>query len=132
VKMEDIVIFKSDKISSYFASLKKDTGLTQGFWIIQRILPVVIRLIRDTNNPGFTQALKNIDEYLKPKQKIFGLAHIMLLNLEGEIVYSSDPAYSQKHFLKPAPDPDADGKERRYGRGSRKSHRGGQLSDQAL
>lgn len=102
--LQDIVIFKADKIETYFASIKANIGMAQGFNNIKRNLPVLIRLADKTDSPEFRAARKMLDSQLSIIQASFGLADIMLVNPEGRIVYSRNVG-DLGVFLNTLPDP---------------------------
>ncbi len=117
-ELQDIAAFKADRIETYFASLKADIEIAQGYYNIKKNLPVLTRLTDDPNNPKFLAAKKMLDEQLQRMQSVLGLSDIMLVNPIGEVVYSSNPKHIPKDFLNPLPDPQqkafAEGKNRVY------------------
>jgi PAS domain S-box-containing protein len=103
--LKDTVSFKAEKIETMLISLKHNIIIAQSFWNIKKNLPTLIRFSRDAANPEFVAAKKILDEQLQPMQEILGLDTIILLDNEGKLVYSSNPADTQKNFLNPLPDP---------------------------
>ncbi|MDP2921974.1 MAG: ATP-binding protein [Candidatus Omnitrophota bacterium] len=102
--LRDIVFFKADKIETYFASLKANIAVAQGFYNIKRNLPILTRLADKTDDPEFRAAQKMLDSQLSVMQAALGLADIMLVNPDGRIVYSRSLGDSSV-FLSTLPDP---------------------------
>lgn len=104
-ELQDIAAFKADRIETYFASLKANIEVAQGYYNIKKNLVVLTRLAADPNNPKFLAAKKMLDEQLQRMQSVLDLSDIMLVNPIGKIVYSSNPNHIPKDFLNPLPDP---------------------------
>ena len=103
--LQDITAFKADKIETYFAGLKTNIEVAQGYYNIKKNLPVLTRLADNPNDPKFLAANKMLDEQLQRMQFVLGLSDIMLVNSEGKIVYASNVEHHPKDFLNPLPDP---------------------------
>ena len=88
--LQEIAAFKADKIETYFAGLKADIELAQGYYNIRKNLPVLNRLANDPNNPEFLAAKKMLDDQLQRMQSVLGLSDVMLVDPKGRIVYSSN------------------------------------------
>jgi signal transduction histidine kinase/HAMP domain-containing protein len=118
LELQDIAAFKADRIETYFAALKANIEVAQGYYNIKKNLPVLTRLADDPNNPKFLAAKKMLDEQLQRMQSVLGLSDIMLVNPIGEVVYCGNPKHIPKDFLNPLPDPQqkafVEGKNRVY------------------
>jgi signal transduction histidine kinase len=116
--LQDIAAFKADKIETYFAGLKANIEVAQGYYNIKKNLPVLTRLADHPNDPKFLAADKMLDEQLQQMQSVLGLSDIMLVNSEGKIVYASNVDHHPKDYLNPLPDPQqkafTEGKNRVY------------------
>jgi signal transduction histidine kinase len=116
--LQDIAALKADKIEAYFAGLKANIEVAQGYYNIKKNLPVLTRLVHDPNNPQFLAAKKQLDEQLQKMQSVLGLSDIMLVNSKGRVVYSSSPSHYSKDFMEILPDTKqkafAEGKNRVY------------------
>ncbi|MBI4826090.1 MAG: PAS domain S-box protein [Nitrospirae bacterium] len=116
--VRDIAAFKADKIETYFAGLKANLELSQGYYNIRKNLPVMIRLAKAPDNPEFVLSRKILDAQLQHMQSVLSLSDIMLANPMGEIVYSSNPEHKLKDFLGMLHDPQqkafAEGKNKVY------------------
>ena len=75
--LQDMVIFKADKIETYLAWIKANIGMAQGFNSIKRNLPVLIRLADKTDSAEFRAARKMLDSQLSMMQEALGLSDIM-------------------------------------------------------
>jgi len=117
-ELQDIAAFKADRIETYFAGLKSNIEVAQGYYNIKKNLPVLSRLAGDPNNPKFFASKKMLDEQLQRMQSVLDLSDIMLVNTIGEVVYCGNPKHIHKDFLNPLPDPQqkafAKGKNRVY------------------
>ncbi len=102
--LQDIAAFKADKIETYFAGLKANIEVAQGYYNIKKNLPVLTRLVHDPINPQFLDAKKMLDEQLQHMQSVLGLSDIMLVSSKGRVVYSSSPAHYSKDFMNILPD----------------------------
>ncbi len=116
--LQDIAAFKADKIETYFAGLKTNIEVAQGYYNIKKNLPVLIRLADHPSDPKFLASNKMLDGQLQRMQSFLGLSDIMLINIEGKIVYTSNVEHQPIDFLNPLPDPQqkafAEGKNRVY------------------
>jgi PAS domain S-box-containing protein len=104
--LQDITVFKADKIETYFSGLKGNIETAQGFYNIKKNLPVLTRLAGDPNNPEFLAAKNMLDEQLQQMQSVLQLSDIMLVDPEGKVVYSSNPRHYPKDFSNPLADPE--------------------------
>jgi hypothetical protein len=60
--LQDIAAFKADRIETYFAGLKGNIEVAQGYYNIRKNLPVLVRLAKTPDAPEFLFRLKNADE----------------------------------------------------------------------
>ena len=95
-QLQDLTIFRADKIEVYFAGLKAHIEIAQGFYNIKKNLPIMTRLADDPGNQEFLDAKKMLDAQLQQMQSVSGLSDVMLVNPQGRVVYSIRPG----HFLK--------------------------------
>jgi PAS domain S-box-containing protein len=94
--LQDIAAFKTDKIETYFAELKNNIEITQGFYNIKKNLPMLTRLAGDPNNPQAVNARKTLVEQLQHMQSVLHLSDIMLVNLEGKVVFANKSGHYSK------------------------------------
>jgi PAS domain-containing protein len=87
--LQDVAAFKADKIETYFAGLKGNIEIAQGFYNIKKNLPILIRFADDSNNPEFVFARKTLEEQLQQMQTVSDMSDIMLVNPKGTIVYAN-------------------------------------------
>lgn len=95
-QLQDLTIFRADKIEVYFAGLKAHIEIAQDFYNIKKNLPIMTRLADDHGNQEFLDAKKMLDAQLQQMQSVSGLSDVMLVNPQGRVVYSIRPG----HFLK--------------------------------
>ena len=103
--LQDVAAFKANKIETYFAGLKTNIVLAQGYYNIKKYLPILTRLAGNQNDPKLHAANEILDEQLQQMQSVLGLSEIMLANPEGKIVYASNLAHPPIDFLNPLPEP---------------------------
>jgi signal transduction histidine kinase len=116
--LQDIAAFKADRIETYFAGLKGNIEVAQGYYNIKQHLPVLVRLAKTPDAPEFLSARKMLDEQLQHMQSVLSLSDIMLVDPAGEVVYSSNPEHIPIEFLNLLTDPHqkafAEGKNKVY------------------
>jgi signal transduction histidine kinase len=95
-QLKDLSIFRADRIEAYFAGLKGDIEIAEGFYNIQKNLPVMTRLAGRQNNSEFVAAKKMLFAQLWQMQSVSDMTDIMLVSPEGKVVYSNSP----RHYLK--------------------------------
>jgi len=95
-QLQDLTIFRADRIESYFSGIKSHIEIAQGFYNIKKNLPILTRLADDSNNPQFIAAKKMLDGQLQQMQSVSDLSDIMLINPQGKVVYANRP----EHFAK--------------------------------
>jgi PAS domain S-box-containing protein len=98
-QLQDLTIFRADRIEAYFAGLKSHIEIAKGFYNIKKNLPVLTRLADDPGNPEFLDAKKMLDAQLQQMQSVSDLSDIMLVTPQGRVVYANRPG----HFLKDMP-----------------------------
>lgn len=101
-QLQNVAVFKAERIETYFAELKANIEIAQGFYNIKKTLPVLARLTHDPNNPEFLAAQKMLGEQLPQMQSVSGsgLSDIMLVNPEGRVVYANRPGHYSKDLSK--------------------------------
>ncbi|MFZ0035473.1 MAG: PAS domain-containing protein [Sedimentisphaerales bacterium] len=99
-QLRNLAAFKAERIETYFAGLKADIEIAQGFYNIKKNLPVLTRLAHDPNNPEFLAAQKTLDEQLQQMQSVTDMSDIMLVNPEGRVVYANRPGHYSKDMSK--------------------------------
>ena len=95
-QLQDLSVFRADRIAGYFAGLKGDIEMAQGFYNIQKNLPVMTRLAGRQHNPEFVAADKMLGDQLRQMQSVSDMTDIMLVSPQGKVVYSNSP----RHYLK--------------------------------
>jgi PAS domain S-box-containing protein len=96
-QLRDLTIFRADKIETYFAGLKANIEVAQGYYNIKTNLPLMARLASDSNNPEFLAAKKMLNEQLGQMQSVLSdLSDIMLVNPQGKVVYANKPEHYYK------------------------------------
>ncbi len=95
-QLRDLSVFRADRLEAYFAGLKADVEIAQGFYNIQKNLPVMTRLAGHLGNPEFVTAKKMLDRQLRHMRSVSTMTDIMLVNPEGNVVYSIEPRHYRK------------------------------------
>ena len=95
-QLKDLSVFRADRIEAYFAGLKANVEVAQGFYNIQKNHSVMTRLANRAKAPEFIAAQKMLRAQLLHMQSVSNMTDIMLADPEGRIVYSNSP----RHYLK--------------------------------
>lgn len=95
-QLQDLTIFRADRIEVYFAGLKGHIEVSQGFYNIKKNLPILTRLADDPGNQEFIDAKKMLDAQLQQMLSVSDLSDIMLVNPQGRVVYANRPGHFSK------------------------------------
>ncbi len=104
-ELQNIAAFKAERIETFFAGLKTNIEVAQGYYNIKKNLPLLNRLAHDPDNAEYRAAKKMLDEQLQHMQSLLHLSDIMLVNPQGKVVYSSNLRHVKTDFLNLLPDP---------------------------
>ncbi len=96
-QLQDLTVFRADRIETYFSGIKSHIEIAQGFYNIKKNLPILIRFASDQNNPEFVAAKKMLDGQLQQMQSVSDLSDIMLVNPQGRVIYTSN---NPRHYSK--------------------------------
>jgi PAS domain S-box-containing protein len=105
-RLNDLATLKQKIIEMYCWRLKSHIRTAQSFYNIKKNLPILVRLARKSGSPEFLSAKRMLDSQLQEIQLVQGLTDIMLVNPEGQVIYSSNIKHQATEFLKPLPDPE--------------------------
>ena len=95
-QLKDLSVFRADRIQDYFADLKANMEIAQGFYNIKQNHPIMIRLAGHPKTLEFITAQKMLSGQLREMQSVSNMTDIMLADPRGLIVYSNRP----DHYLK--------------------------------
>jgi PAS domain S-box-containing protein len=104
-KLESIATLKSEKINYFFNNLKGDIRIAQDYWNIKTNLPLVIKYGNNKTSSVYLIAKKTLDSQLITLAKVKNCQDIMLLDLEGKIVYTTSAKHWAAEQGKPVDDP---------------------------
>lgn len=99
-QLNDLSVFRADRIEAYFAGLKADMAIAQGFYIIKKNLSVLNRASNRENNPEFVAYKKALGVQLEHMQAVSDMADIMLVLPSGKVVYANRTTHYSKDFSK--------------------------------
>ena len=102
--LEELVIYKSDRIEAYFLGLKSNMEMAQNFYNLKNNLPILNQFANNPTAQEFLDARKTLDRQLQKMQTALKLSDIMLVDSKGRVVYVSNPKHSPKDFLSNLPD----------------------------
>jgi len=102
--LEELVIYKSDRIEAYFLGLKSNMKMAQNFYNLKNNLPILNQFANNPTAQEFIDARKTLDRQLQKMQTALKLSDIMLVDSKGKVVYVSNPKHSPKDFLSNLPD----------------------------
>jgi PAS domain S-box-containing protein len=98
-QLQDIVTYKADKIETYFAELKANIEIAQGYYNIKKNLPVLLRFSDEPNNPEAIACKEMLDTQLSQMQSVLrDVADIMLVSPQGRVVYANKSGHYYKDF----------------------------------
>jgi signal transduction histidine kinase len=103
--LQNIAAFKADRIETFFAGLKANIEVAQGYYNVKKNLPILNRLAHDPDDAEYRAARQTLDKQLQHMQPLLHLSDIMLVNPQGEVVYSSNLRHMKTDFLHLLPDP---------------------------
>ena len=95
-QLKDLSVFRADRIQDYFADLKANMEIAQGFYNIKENHSIMIRLAGHPKTLEFITAQKMLSGQLRQMQSVSNMTDIMLADPRGLIVYSNRP----DHYLK--------------------------------
>ena len=99
-QLQDLAVFRADRIETYFAGLKGDIEMTQGFYNIQKNLPIMTRLAGRPEDPKFAAADKMLGDQLRQMQSVSEMVDIMLASPDGKVAYANRPGHYMKDLSK--------------------------------
>jgi PAS domain S-box-containing protein len=99
-QLKDLGVFRADRIAAYFAGLKSDIAMAQGFYNIKKNLPVLARLAGRPENPEFSAATRMLGEQLRQMQSVSEMTDIMLVGVDGRVAYANRHEHYLKDFSK--------------------------------
>ncbi len=95
-QLRDLSIFRADEIEAYFAELKSDIAIAQGFYNIKKNLPLLTFLAGQPDNPGAVSARKMLADQLLQMQSVSAMTDIMLASPNGTVAYANRPQHISK------------------------------------
>ena len=102
--LETIADLKVEKIEAFFKERKNNIKTAQDDYDIKTHLPTLSVFAHERKRPEYLSAKANLDNELKTFEQAYGYLDIMLVDLEGEIVYVTNDSHFQKDVGKPLPD----------------------------
>lgn len=101
--LQDITVYKADKIEEFFAGMKKFMAISQETYVVKQNLPLLNRLLVKPDDQELAAVRKMLDHPLQNIQSVIGLVDIKLVNPDGKIVYSSNVEHQLSDFGKSIP-----------------------------
>ena len=95
-QLVDLSVFRADKIEMYFAGLRSDIAISQGFYNIKKNLPLLTRLAGKPDDPRAVAAREMLAGQLVQMQSVSAMTDIMLVSPDGKVAYSNRPEHSSK------------------------------------
>jgi signal transduction histidine kinase len=97
-QLVDLSIFRADRIESYFAGLKSDIAISQGFYNIKKNLPLLTRLAGKPDDPKAVSAREMLADQLVQMQSVSAMTDIMLVSPAGKVTYANRHEHFSKDF----------------------------------
>jgi len=102
VSLEEIADLKVITVEKYFNEFQKDESIVQEYFNIKVNLPILNKFRNDQKNSKYLAATAMLNEQLSAWRKNRPIVRdIMLFSLDGEHLYSVNPAHWAKHAGKP-------------------------------
>jgi len=98
--LETITHFKITNIEQFIKELEEEIETSQNYYNVKINLPIVSRFINDRTNQEYIAAKKTLDGQLKPFKNIEGIIDILLLDTQGNLVYTTDFAHKEDELGK--------------------------------
>jgi signal transduction histidine kinase len=95
-QLKDLSVFRADRIEAYFAGLKADMEIAQGFYIIKKNLSALNRSSFEGNKPEFAEYKKALGDQLRHMLSVSKMADIMLTDPAGKVAYANRPQHYSK------------------------------------
>jgi len=93
-QLRDITAYKADKIETYFAGVKLNIEIAQGFYNIKKNFPVLLKFADDSNNPEYITAREPLDTQLSQMLSVLSyVSDIMLVSPAGRVIYANRPGH---------------------------------------
>jgi len=92
-QLVDLTVFRADRIEAYFAGLRADIAITQGFFNIKENLPILNRFAGHPEYPQVVAAKKMLNDQLSHMQSVSDMTDIMLVSPNGKVAYANRPAH---------------------------------------
>lgn len=103
--LESIADLKVEKLEDFFKNMSEDARVAMDYWNIRSNLNIVSKYADDPNATGYLTARKRLDRQLVTFQKEKDYVDVMLVNLEGKVVYASNSEHLKVNLGKPLADP---------------------------
>ncbi len=104
--LESTADLKVEKIEAFFQHLTRDIDSARRLDSVQENLPILANVAGDPLNPAYGKAKEEPDGDLVVIQRTSGLADVLLADVDGRVVYSSNEAHPSAHVGGPLPGPD--------------------------
>ena len=103
--LESVVELKTKTIENFFYERKADIRGYQEYYNIQKNLPALIQFANNPEHSEYKAAKTMLDKQLEVVRAANKYVDIMLVDLEGRIIYSVNPSHINKDIGNPLPDP---------------------------
>lgn len=101
--LEFVADSKVNLVSIFFDTLKSDIRSAQDYHLIKQYLPVVSQLWESKSNSQYQLAKIALDNQLQSLRQSKNLLEVILLDTEGNLVYSTDNVHSDNDLGQPLP-----------------------------
>ena len=105
-RLEIISDLKAEKIQETFSDIQLDIQTAKNYNLVKINLPILAKFFDDRENPEYVDAKQTLDSNFEPfyRSKLI-YNNVMLVNLEGNIVYVTNPESEELILGNPLPDP---------------------------
>jgi len=93
--LETVADLKVNEIETFFNNLAGDMAVAQSYFNVRRNLPIVTQHINNQQNLDYIQAKKELDSQLRPFLDVKMFIEVLLLDVEGNLVYTTENVHKQ-------------------------------------
>jgi C4-dicarboxylate-specific signal transduction histidine kinase len=102
-QLVDVAHLKSERIEEYLLRLKAEIEMTEYFYNIKNNFPILVKNAKRPKSSAFLASTAMLDNQLSKIQEVLQLAGISLINLDGNVLYTSNKKTYAQYLSQPLP-----------------------------
>ena len=96
ISLENNSVTKENKINNFFDSFCNELSVVKERFVVRNDLPVISRLKDEPNQPEYIRSREIVDAQMQVLAREKDINSIIFSDLNGEVVYSTDPALEKQ------------------------------------